>query len=102
MVYLQISEPLCGTLRRMLRNKTRRDTILRFYNMMAVPVLSCGSENWAMNRKDRILIETAEIKFLRYDFWAYLQVPCELYKYLTTLRHLLYEQKNFRKQIHMV
>ena len=33
---------------------------------MTVPVLTYGSENWAMNRSDRRMIETAEMKFLRY------------------------------------
>jgi hypothetical protein len=33
---------------------------------MAVPMLMYGSENWAMNRADRITVEAAEMKFLRY------------------------------------
>jgi hypothetical protein len=47
-------------------NKTRKDTMLKFYRVMAVPVLMYESESWAMNRADRRATETAEMKFLRY------------------------------------
>ncbi|PSN57671.1 hypothetical protein C0J52_05405 [Blattella germanica] len=33
---------------------------------MSVPILTYGTENWAMNRKDRRTIEALEMKFLRY------------------------------------
>jgi hypothetical protein len=55
---------MCGTIKRTLTNKTRKDTQLKFYKVMAVPVLY-GCENWALNRVDRRKIETAEMKFLR-------------------------------------
>jgi hypothetical protein len=56
----------CGTIKRTLRNKTRKDTILKFYKVMAVPTLVYGSENWAVNRADIRTAEAAEMKFLRY------------------------------------
>jgi hypothetical protein len=56
----------CGTIKRTLRNKTRKDTMLKYYKVMAVPMLMYGSENWTMNRADRRRIEAAEMKFLRY------------------------------------
>ena len=40
-------------------------TQIRFYKMMAVPVLMYGSENWSLNRSDKRKIETAEIRFLK-------------------------------------
>jgi hypothetical protein len=39
--------------------------MLKFYKVMAVPMLMCGSENLAMNRADRT-VEAVEMKFLRY------------------------------------
>jgi hypothetical protein len=32
---------------------------------MAVPVLTYGSENWSLNRSDKMKIEAAEMRFLR-------------------------------------
>ncbi|PSN38586.1 hypothetical protein C0J52_26011 [Blattella germanica] len=49
---------------RTLRNKTRKDTMMRFYMVLAVPLLTYGSENWALNRSGRRRIE-AEMRFLR-------------------------------------
>ena len=40
--------------------------MLKFYKTMAVPILTYDSENWAMDRRERRIIETAEMKFLRY------------------------------------
>jgi hypothetical protein len=56
---------MCGTIKRILINKIRKDTQMKFYKVMAVPVLLYGCENWALNRVNRRKIETAEIKFLR-------------------------------------
>jgi hypothetical protein len=55
-----------STIKRTLRNKTRKDTMLKFYKVMAVPVLMYGSESWSMNRADRRRVEAAEKKYLRY------------------------------------
>jgi hypothetical protein len=56
---------MCGAIKRTLINKTRKDTQLKFYKIMEVPVLLYGCENWALNRVDRRKIETAEMKCLR-------------------------------------
>lgn len=56
---------MCGTIRRHLGQKTLRSTQLKFYKVMAVPMLRYGCENWATNRGDKRKIETAEMKFLR-------------------------------------
>jgi hypothetical protein len=34
----------CGIIRRMLKNKTRKDTQINFYNVLVVPMLMCRSE----------------------------------------------------------
>ena len=56
---------MCGTIHRTLKNKTRIDTQIKFYKIMAVPMVMYGSENWALNRSERRRIETNEMKFLR-------------------------------------
>jgi hypothetical protein len=40
-------------------------TQIKFYRVMAVPVLIHGSENWPLNRSDKRKIEAAEMRFLR-------------------------------------
>jgi hypothetical protein len=56
---------MCGTIKRNLINKTRKDKQLKFYKVMAVPVLLYGCENWPLNRVDRSKTETTEMKSLR-------------------------------------
>lgn len=56
---------MCGTIVRTLKNKTRRETQLKFYKVMAVPALLYGAETWVLTKKDRLRIQAAEMKFLR-------------------------------------
>jgi hypothetical protein len=56
---------MCGTIRRNLKKKSRKDTQLKYYKTMAVPVLMYGSEAWTIKKKDISRIQSAEIKFLR-------------------------------------
>jgi hypothetical protein len=58
---------MCGTIKRTLTNKTRKDTQLKFYKVMVVPTLLYGYEIWALNRSGKRKIETAEMRFLRHD-----------------------------------
>ena len=51
---------MCGTLSITLKGKTQLSTQIKFYKVMAVPVLMYGSENWSLNRS-----EAAEMGFLR-------------------------------------
>jgi hypothetical protein len=44
---------------------TRKETNLKFYKIMAVPVLLCGSETWTPRKKDWNRIQAAELKYLR-------------------------------------
>ena len=55
---------ICGTIKRSLKN-TRRETKLKFYKVMAVPVLLYGCEFWTLTRKEERTIEAAEMRFLR-------------------------------------
>ena len=61
---------MCGTISRTLQEKKKRkkaqlSTQIKFYKVMAVPVLMYGSENWSLNRTDKRKIEAAEMRFLK-------------------------------------
>jgi hypothetical protein len=71
-----------------IRKKTE-DRRLTFYNVMAVLVLLYGFENWAMNRADRRIIETAKIKTVKHVSGR----PSEKRDYSTSLKHPYYEWK---------
>ena len=58
-------QSICGTINRTLQNKTRKDTKLKFYKVMAVPVLMYGSESWILKEADKNKIQAAEMRFLR-------------------------------------
>ena len=54
-----------GAIRRTLKNKTRKDTQLKFCRVMAVPMLLYGTESWITRKRDKNRIQAAEMKFLR-------------------------------------
>ena len=62
---LQKFQRICGTISRTLKNKTRRETKIKFYKVMAKPVLSYGSELWTMTKRQESRIQASEMKFLR-------------------------------------
>jgi hypothetical protein len=47
------------------KKKTLQSTQLKFYKMMAVPMLTYAIENWTINRSYKRKIESDEMKFLR-------------------------------------
>ena len=53
------------------RRKTRKETHVKVYQVMAVSTLIYGSESWTTTtttkRKDRTCIQSAEMKFMRYE-----------------------------------
>ena len=53
---------MCGTISRTLKGKTQL-TQIKFYKVLAVPVLMHGSENWSLNRSDKRKIEAAEMRW---------------------------------------
>ena len=55
---------MCGTISRTLKRKTQLSTQIKFYKVMAVPVLMYGSENRSLNQSDKRKIEGAEMRFL--------------------------------------
>jgi hypothetical protein len=56
---------MCGTIKRTVKNKTRTETQIRFYKVMAVSAGLYGSENWVLTEKDKNRIQTVEMRFLR-------------------------------------
>ena len=53
------------TKNRTLKNKTRRETNLKFYKKMSVPVLLYGNQSWISTQRDKSNIQSAELRFLR-------------------------------------
>lgn len=56
---------ICGTIQKCLKNRTRKDTRLKFYKTMAVPVVLYGSETWVLSKREQTRLQAAEMKFLR-------------------------------------
>jgi len=55
---------ICGTIRKH-RKKTRTDTQMKFYKVVARPSLLYGSETWVTTKRDMTHLEAAEMRFLR-------------------------------------
>jgi hypothetical protein len=58
-------QDMCGNVKKTPKNKTIKVTLIKLYNGIAVPMLMCGSENWARNRSERRKIEAVEMRILR-------------------------------------
>lgn len=56
---------MCGIINRTLKNKVRTETKMKFYKVVAAPVLLYGSETWTTTAKDESRIQASEMKFLR-------------------------------------
>jgi len=56
---------LIGTIKRTVFKKVRRETILKIYNTLALPIFLYGSEKWTLTALQRRRIEAAEMKLLR-------------------------------------
>jgi hypothetical protein len=55
---------MCGVIARALKKKSMKETNLKFYQIMAVPVLLYGSETWTPRKRDWHRIQAAEMKHL--------------------------------------
>ena len=53
---------ITGTLKRTLKNKARKDSIIKLYKTMAVPIITYGSETWTMTAQHTARIQ---MNFLR-------------------------------------
>lgn len=47
------------------RKQSQEEVQIKFYKVMAIPMLLYGNETWTMNKKDATKIQSAEVKFLR-------------------------------------
>jgi hypothetical protein len=56
---------ICEVIARTLKKETRKERNLKFYKIMAVPVLLYGSETWTLRKRGWNRIQTAEMKYLR-------------------------------------
>jgi len=55
---------ICGSIRKYLK-KTRTDTQMKFYKVVAGPSLLYGSETWVTTKRDMTRLEAEEMSFLR-------------------------------------
>lgn len=55
---------MCGKIRRTLKGKTRKETLVKFYKGMVVPVLHNGSEVWVLTSENKSRIQAEDMKFL--------------------------------------
>jgi hypothetical protein len=56
---------VCGKLRRTFKTKTGKTTQMKFYKVMALPVLLYGRETWTIKTKDMNKIQATEMRYLR-------------------------------------
>jgi hypothetical protein len=49
---------VCGTVHKYLKHKTRKDTHLKFYKTIAVPILIYGSEAWVLYKREESKIQS--------------------------------------------
>ena len=54
-----------GTIRRTLKNKVRKETMLKFYKVMSLPTITYGSETWTINKNIKKKIQSSEMSFIR-------------------------------------
>ena len=57
---------ICGTIRKHLK-KTRTDTQMKCYKVVARPILLYGSAIWVTTTRNMTRLEAAEMRFLRSD-----------------------------------
>jgi len=55
---------ICGSIRKHLK-KTRTDSQIKFYKVLARPSLLYGSETWVTKKRDMTRLEAAEMRSLR-------------------------------------
>jgi hypothetical protein len=56
---------VCGTVHKYLTHGTRKDTRLKFYKTIAVPILMYGSEAWVHSKREESKIQSSEMLFPR-------------------------------------
>ena len=54
-----------GTIVRTLKGKARKETLMKFYKTMSIPIITYASETWTLNKNNERKLTTAEMRFLR-------------------------------------
>ena len=75
-----------GTISTTFKGKTQLSTQIKFYKVMAVPVLVSGSENRSLNRSDKRKIEAAEMRLLK-PMAGYTLLDKKKYRHKRTVGH---------------
>ena len=63
---ISLFQLLCGCIVKHLKRKTRKQTQLNYYNLVAIHQLLYGSETWIKKAKDISRIQGVEMRFLRH------------------------------------
>jgi hypothetical protein len=63
-VKLQISTNMWYN-QKVFAGKVRKDTLLRFYKIMAIPTLLYGLECWTLTRRQKSRLKAAKMRFQR-------------------------------------
>jgi hypothetical protein len=61
----KLKKYMCAEIARTLKKKTSKETNLKFYKILTVPVTLYGSETWTPRKRDWNRIQAAEMKYLR-------------------------------------
>jgi hypothetical protein len=59
-----------------LRNKSQQATLLKFYDVLAVPVLLHGSKCWTLSKQHLQKIDSTETRF--FDQWRAIKVEIHI------------------------
>jgi hypothetical protein len=62
---MYLYQQICGTIRRTLAGKVRKETLLRFCKIMVIPTLLYGSECWTLTKRQKSRLKAAKMRFLR-------------------------------------
>ncbi|KAJ4451867.1 hypothetical protein ANN_03345 [Periplaneta americana] len=54
-----------GTIRRTLKRKVRKETIMKFNKVIAMPTCLYGSETWTMTKRDISRLQATKMRFIR-------------------------------------
>jgi hypothetical protein len=46
-------QQICGTIKSTLTGKVRKETLLKFYKLMAIPTILYGSECWTLTKRQK-------------------------------------------------
>jgi uncharacterized protein with PhoU and TrkA domain len=54
-----------GSIHKYMKHRTWKDTRLKYYETIAVPILICGSAAWVLSKREESKIQSSDTLFLR-------------------------------------